>query len=141
MGNINNKYSNILFKLALKAYRKNEVPVSAIIVYKDKIISRSYNQKNLKSIALFHAEIICIYKACKKLKRWNLEGCKMYITLEPCDMCKNAIQEARLDEVYYILSKGTITNRYIKTKYEQMYVSNADKYEEMLKTFFKQMRK
>ena len=136
-----NKYKKILLKLAQKAFSKSEVPVSAIIVYNEKIISKSYNQKNIKRNSLFHAEILCIYKACKKLKRWNLEGCTMYVTLEPCDMCKNAIQEARIDKVYYIATKGIITNRYTKTKYEQMFDDNTLKYSKLLKTFFKGIRK
>lgn len=136
-----NKYKKILLKLAQKAFSKSEVPVSAIIVYNEKIISKSYNQKNIKRNSLFHAEILCIYKACKKLKRWNLEGCTMYVTLEPCDMCKNAIQEARIDKVYYIATKGIITNRYTKTKYEQMFDDDTLKYSKLLKTFFKGIRK
>ena len=138
----NKKYVKFLYKLAKKAYDRKEVPVSAIIVNNDnKIIAKGYNQKNIKCNSLFHAEILCIYKACKKLKRWNLEGCTMYVTLEPCDMCKNAIQEARITKVYYILSKGPITNKYSKTNYEQMFVSDSDDYLLMLKTFFKKIRK
>ena len=135
------KYFTILYNLAKKSFKKNEVPVSAIILNNGRIIARAYNKKNIKQNALFHAEILCIYKACKKLKTWNLNGCEMYVTLEPCDMCKNAIQEARISEVKYFLSKGAITNKYSKTKYEHLFVRNIDEYEMMLKTFFKGMRK
>lgn len=130
-----------LYKLACQAYRKNEVPISALIVYNGKIISQCYNQKNIKNNSLFHAEILCIYKACRKLKRWNLEGCEMYITLEPCLMCRNAIEEARISKVKYILNKGDIYSKYSKTQYEHMFNINDDKYKELLKTFFKQIRK
>ena len=139
--NEHEKYENILYKLAQKAYSRNEVPVSALIVYNNKIITKCYNQKNIKSNSLFHAEIMCIYKACKKLKRWNLEGCTMYVSLEPCDMCKNAIQEARLDKVYYLLNKGSITNKYDKTIYERLFVKSNKDFNCLLKTFFKEIRK
>ena len=136
-----NKYCEILLKLAKKAYFKNEVPISALIVCGGKVISKYYNQKNIKQNALYHAEIMCIHKACKKLKKWNLSDCEMYITLEPCNMCKNAIQEARIKKVYYIVSKGNTYSYYDKTKYEQMYVQNDKTYINLLKTFFKQIRK
>ena len=136
-----NEYFNILMKLAKKALNKNEVPVSALITYNDKIIAKFYNKKNIKGNSLYHAEILCIDKACKKLKRWNLDGCKMYITLEPCDMCKMAIQEARIQEVFYLVSKGNITNKYKKTRYEQMFAFDCDEYRNLLKYFFKNIRK
>lgn len=77
------KYMIEAFKEAKKAYKKKEVPVGAIIVKEDKIISRAYNLRETKKNALAHAEILCINKACKKLKAWRLEGCKMYVTLYP----------------------------------------------------------
>ena len=141
--NMNNetKYINILTKLANKAYKKNEVPVSALIVYNNKIIAKAYNKKNIKNNALYHAEILCIIKATKKLKNWNLDGCSLYVSLEPCDMCKLIIQESRISNVYYILKQGKVNNKYKKTKYEQMYACENLNLNYMLKTFFKKMRK
>lgn len=129
-----------LYKLALKAYKKNEVPVSAIIVKKNRIISKAYNKKNISNNAFFHAEIICLQRAYKKLKSWNLSGCTMYVSLEPCNMCKEVIQNSRIDKVIYILSKGKITNEYKNTKYEQMYVKNVF-FRELIDNFFKKIRK
>jgi len=134
------KYVQILYKMALKAYRKNEMPVSALIVYNNKIIAKAYNKKNIKKNALFHAEILCINKACKKLKRWNLSDCTIYVTLEPCLMCKEAIQESRIGNVFYILNKGKITNKYSKTKYEQLYVCEMKKFINLIDNFFIKLR-
>lgn len=134
------KYVKILLKLAQKAYDRNEIPVSAIIVYKDKIIAKAYNKKNLSNNPLLHAEIICINKACKKMKSWNLNNVELYVTLEPCDMCKQVISEARISKVFYILKKGKISNKYSKTLYEQMYVNNLGDFSTMLKDFFNKIR-
>lgn len=129
-----------LYKLSLKAYERSEVPVSALIVKDNKIISKAYNKKNICNNPLYHAEIICLIKAYKKLKTWNLKDCLMYVTLEPCDMCKELIQESRINKVFYINSKGLITNKYKKTQYEQMFVYENAKYSNLLKKFFKKIR-
>lgn len=131
---------NVLYKLSLKAYKKSEVPVSALIIKGNKIISKAYNKKNICNNSLYHAEIICLMKAFKKLKTWNLKDCIMYVTLEPCDMCKELIQESRINKVFYINSKGLITNKYKKTQYEQMFVCENTKYSNLLKKFFKKIR-
>ena len=110
------KYIKILLKLAKKAYKKNEVPISCILVKENTIISKSYNKKNIKNNPLLHAEIICLQKGYKKLKRWNLNDCVLYVTLEPCDMCRRIIEESRISNVYYVLEKGNVTNKYKKTK-------------------------
>ena len=81
---------------AKKAYKKEEVPIGAIIVKDDKIIARAHNLRENKNSSLAHAEILCIEKACKKLNSWRLDGCVMYVTLEPCSMCTGAIIQARL---------------------------------------------
>lgn len=130
-----------LYRLSLKAYENNEIPVSAIILKDDKIVASSYNKKNISNNVLLHAEIICLQKAYKKLKRWNLNDCVMYVTLEPCNMCKEVIQNSRIDHVYYILSKGSINNDYKKTQYEQMYDMNCEIFENLLKKFFNKIRK
>lgn len=135
------KYEEILYKLALKAKKKNEVPVSALIVCNNNIISKAYNRKNIDKNTLFHAEILCLQKAYKKLKRWNLSDCIMYVSLEPCEMCKMLIEESRINKVFYILEKGICTNRYTKTEYKQMYGHQKDKFSEIMNDFFKKIRK
>lgn len=84
---------------AKKAYALNEVPIGCVIVCDDKIIARGYNRRNTDKSTLAHAELIAIKKATKKLGDWRLEGCTMYITLEPCQMCAGAIVQARIDRV------------------------------------------
>ena len=85
---------------AKKAYKKFEVPIGAVIVKDGKIIARAHNLREKNNLATSHAEILCIEKACKKLKSWRLDGCDMYVTLEPCLMCSGAITQARINKVY-----------------------------------------
>lgn len=86
---------------AKKAYKKKEVPIGAVIVYKNKIISRGYNLRESKNNSLLHAEVIAIKKACKKLKSWRLDECELYVTLEPCPMCSGAIIQSRIKNIFY----------------------------------------
>lgn len=87
-------------KEALKASKKLEVPVGAVIVKDDKIIARAYNIKETKKDTTKHAEIIAIQKASKKLDTWRLTECDMYVTLEPCSMCTGAIINSRIRKLY-----------------------------------------
>lgn len=84
---------------ARKAYALQEVPIGCVIVYEDKIIARGYNRRNTDRNTIAHAEMSAIKKASRKLGDWRLEGCTMYVTLEPCQMCAGAIVQARMDEV------------------------------------------
>lgn len=81
---------------ARKAYALEEVPIGCVIVYEGKIIARGYNRRNTDKNTASHAEINAIRKASKKLGDWRLEGCTIYITLEPCQMCAGAIVQARI---------------------------------------------
>ena len=73
-------------KEAKKAYKKDEVPVGAVIVKNGEIIAKAYNIKETKTDTTCHAEILAIKKASKKLNAWRLQDCEMYVTLEPCPM-------------------------------------------------------
>ena len=86
-------------KQAKKAQQLGEVPIGCVIVYEDKIIGRGYNKRNNKKSTLAHAELIAIDKASKKVLDWRLEGCTMYVTLEPCQMCAGAIVQSRMEKV------------------------------------------
>lgn len=86
-------------KQAKKAAAIGEVPIGCVIIYDNTIIARGYNKRNTKKTTLAHAEIIAIQKASKHLGDWRLEGCTMYVTLEPCQMCSGAIVQSRLDKV------------------------------------------
>lgn len=93
------KYMKEALKQAKKAAKLGEVPIGCVIVCNDTIIARGYNKRNTKKTTLAHAEIIAIDRASKKLGDWRLEGCTMYVTLEPCQMCSGAIVQSRLDKV------------------------------------------
>lgn len=93
------KYMKEALRQAKKAYALEEVPIGCVIVYEDKIIARGYNKRNTKGNTLAHAEIIAINKASRMLGDWRLEGCTMYVTLEPCQMCAGAIVQSRIPRV------------------------------------------
>ena len=93
------KYMKEALKEANKAYKLGEVPIGCVIVYEGKIIGRGYNRRNTDKTTLAHAEISAIKKASKKIGDWRLEGCTLYVTLEPCQMCSGAIIQARIDRV------------------------------------------
>ena len=95
---------------AKKAEQKGEIPIGAIIVRGDKIIAKAYNRREKKQNALYHAEMVAISKACRKLKSWRLDDCDMYVTLEPCAMCMGAITNARIKNVYYGVASTTDLN-------------------------------
>ncbi len=111
------KYINYCLKLAYKNALKSELPISAIIVRNNKIISKAANRKNLDNNVLKHAEIIAIQKASKKLKRWNLNDCIMIVTLRPCKMCEYVIRESRIKKVYYLLEKLEYKKTYKNTDF------------------------
>ena len=91
------KYMKAAIKQAKKAYSIGEVPLGCVIVYDGRIIARGYNRRTTDKNTLAHAEIIAIRKACKKMGDWRLEGCTMYVTLEPCPMCAGALLQSRID--------------------------------------------
>lgn len=93
------RYMREAVKQAKKAYALGEVPIGCVIVYEGKIIGRGYNRRNTDKNTLAHAEITAIRKASKVIGDWRLEGCTMYVTLEPCQMCAGAIVQARLSKV------------------------------------------
>ena len=92
-------YMRAAMREAKKAAAIGEVPIGCVIVYEDRIIARGYNRRNTDKNTLAHAELSAIQKASKKLGDWRLEGCTMYVTLEPCQMCAGALVQARIDKV------------------------------------------
>ena len=96
---IQEKFMREAIRQAKKAEALMEVPIGCVIVCRDKIIARGYNRRNTDKNTLSHAELNAIRKASKKLGDWRLEGCTMYVTLEPCQMCAGALVQSRIDEV------------------------------------------
>lgn len=93
------RYMKEALKQAKKAFQIDEVPIGCVITYQDKIIARGYNKRNTNKNTLAHAELTAINKASKKIGDWRLEGCTLYVTLEPCQMCAGAIVQSRIDKV------------------------------------------
>lgn len=95
------RYMRLAIKQAEKAGLSLDVPVGAVIVKDGNVISAGYNRREQQKNALMHAEIEAIDAACKALGGWRLDGCTLYVTLEPCPMCAGAIINARIERVVY----------------------------------------
>lgn len=127
-----------------------EIPVGAVIVKNNKIISKAFNKREHSQIATHHAEILAIQKACKKLKSWRLDDCDIYVTLEPCPMCAGAILNARIRNLYYALpdaDNGGVSrfNMMSNTLNHTTNCTQDEKFTEpnlkLIKLFFKNKRK
>ena len=88
-------------KEAKKAFAQDEVPVGAVLVYRDKVISRGYNQIELLQDATAHAEMLCLTAGTSHLENWRLTGTTLYCTLEPCCMCAGAMLSSRIDRLVF----------------------------------------
>lgn len=138
------KYIEIAYKQALKAYKKGDTPIGCVIVKDNKIIAKAYNKKEKNNIATHHAEILAINKACKKLKTWHLDDCVLYSTMEPCVMCSGAIIQSRIKKIVYSISNnsfGNIENNeyFKKNKYEIKKIDNKEILE-LVQKFFETLR-
>ena len=144
-------FMDIAINLAKKAYKLKEIPVGALIIKENKIISKAYNTREHSQQAINHAEIIAIKKACKKLKSWRLNECEMYVTLEPCSMCAGALIQSRIRKVYIGTmdektgSCGSVFNLLKDYKFNHNvdieYGVCKEDCEKILKDFFKELRK
>lgn len=136
---------------AKKAYRKQEIPVGAVLVLNDQIIARGYNQTEGKSDPTQHAEIICLQKASKKLKNWRLLQTTLYSTLEPCCMCAGALLQARVARLVWGApdkrcgANGSFVNLFsLKHPFHQITITSGvleQECSEIMIHFFKQRRK
>ncbi len=93
------KYMREALRQAKKAYAIGDVPIGCVIVLDGEIIARGYNRRTHDKDPLAHAEMRAIKKASRRIGDWRLDGCTMYVTLEPCPMCAGAIEQARIDRV------------------------------------------
>ena len=148
--NKNEKYMRLALKEAMIAYQNGDVPVGCVIVKDDKVIAKAHNIRQAKKDTLGHAEVVAIKKACKKLNAWVLEGCTIYVTLEPCLMCAGAILNARIDELVYATEEpkfGSIES-VAKVLDNDKYNHNVkiekgvlkEEASQILKNFFKEIR-
>lgn len=98
---IDEEYMRIALQEAEEAYKNDEVPIGAIIVYNDEIICKAYNRKEENNNSLMHAEMQVLDMAQKFLQSKYLQECTMYVTIEPCAMCAGAMINARLGKLIY----------------------------------------
>ena len=92
------------YREAEAALKEDEVPVGAVIVHEQRVIAAAHNQREQLKDPTAHAEMIAITQAAESLGSWRLEGCTLYVTLEPCLMCAGAIVQARVPEIVYAAS-------------------------------------
>ena len=137
---MNEYYMKIALNEAKKAYKIGEIPVGAIIIYKNKIISKAHNEKEKKHNAIYHAEIIAIKKACKKLKKWRLDDCILYTTMEPCMMCCGSIEQSRIKKIIYGVEneKYGFSSHLLNVEIESKILENECK--NLIQSFFKDKR-
>ena len=144
-------FMNQAFLSAKKALLHDDVPIGAVIVKDGKIIARGENKVQKLKNPTMHAEIVAINKACKKLGVKFLDGCDLYVTLEPCAMCATAISFARIKNIYFAATDekggGITSNAKIYEKDKHLWkpaVHQMDEYAEqsakMLKDFFQECR-
>ncbi len=98
---MNDKFMTRCIELAKKAASLGEVPVGAVVVKDGKVIGEGYNLRETNHSPTAHAEIMAIEAAAKKVGDWRLDGCSLYVTLEPCPMCAGAIINSRIGEVVF----------------------------------------
>lgn len=145
-------YMREAIKEAKKALKKKEVPIGAVLVNEGgDIISRGYNQKEIKNDPSCHAEMIAIRRGVKKLKNWRLDKCTLYVTLEPCLMCLGVMIQARVKRVVFgaydpkagalgsviNLNIPKLFNHYIEVRGGVL----EEECSEIIKSFFKELRK
>ena len=143
-------FMSLALKEAQKAFDRGEVPVGAVIVKDGQVIAKARNERESKQNIVCHAEMLALQKACKKLGTTHLEGCEMYITLEPCPMCSGALVAARLDKVCFGASDlsygcgGSVYNFFDEPKFEGRTAVYSgileEKAKKMLQDFFKIVR-
>ena len=125
-----------LLELMEKAKKENEVPIAAIIVNDNKIIAEAYNKVNSSNNILDHAEILVIKEASNKLSNWRLNNCDLYVSLEPCSMCREIINKSRINKVIYFSKQN---NEVIINKTNYSYIEN-NTISQNLTDFFKEKR-
>lgn len=129
---LNKKYMLAALNQAKIAYQLNEIPVGAAIVKRKKIISLAFNKKEKLKNPLAHAEIIAINLACKKLQNWRLLNCEIFITLQPCLMCTEAIAQARIKKIHYATTITDLKNKFQTEIFQEVCFKNKIQFEQGL---------
>ena len=141
---------NDFMKLAIEEAKKtsSDIPVGAVVVQNGKILAIAHNEREKDNDISSHAEILAIRQAEKVLNNWRLDGCELYVTLEPCPMCGWAILQSRIKSVYfgsYDTNYGAFTSkidlRHISTSKLNVYGGiMEEECDELLTSFFKKIR-
>jgi len=97
----NERWMKVAVDQAEIAAENGDVPIGAVIIYKGQIIGKAYNQREQLNDPTAHAEIIALTQAAEFVGGWRLDGCTIYVTLEPCPMCAGALVLARMDRLVY----------------------------------------
>ena len=136
---------------ARQAELMGEVPIGAVVVKDGQIIGAGHNMREKYQQSIYHAEIMAIMEACDALHSWRLEGCDLYVTLEPCIMCSGAIIHSRIKNVFYAApdpKAGAVNSLYELLDDERLnHQVNVhpgllqDECSQMLKDFFRAIRK
>ena len=143
------EYMQIALQLAREAAEEGEVPVGAVVVRDGEIIGRGRNRREVNKNALAHAELEAIHNACTHLGGWQLVGCTLYVTLEPCPMCAGAIINSRIERVVQGAmnpkagSCGSLVNLFdLPYNHRPEIVSGvcSDECSALLKNFFRSLR-
>lgn len=139
---MNKEILDLLLKEANKAYKEDEIPVGAVITKNNKIMASSHNNKQKKHNVTGHAEINVIVKAAKIEKDWRLDEYSLYITLEPCDMCKEVIKQSRIKNVFYLIDSNFNSENSKKISYQKAQIDNEiiNNYKQLLKNYFDSKR-
>ena len=127
-----------------------EVPIGAVVVFDDEVVASGYNRREVDADPTAHAEMIAVREASRALGRWRLEGCTVYVTLEPCPMCAGALHAARVDRCVYGAvdpKAGALGTLYdiasdvrLNHRYEVVAGVMADESAALLKEFFAGLR-
>ena len=134
------KFFEICIKEAKISYQHGDVPIGAVIVKNNKIIAKAHNTREKKHDITGHAEINVIKKAAKKLGRWNLSDCLLYVTLAPCSMCKEVIKQSRIRKTFFILDKPGYKKEFSNSEFLKSNYLNEQMYAAILSAFFKEKR-
>ena len=144
------KYMDMAIEEAKKAFEEDEVPIGCVIVKNNQILALTHNRKEQMNSATKHAEILAIEEASSKLNNWRLDGCDVYITLEPCPLCASALKQARVSHIFCGLSNSDFRNYEIVLKILESDKNNAsvpiindlavEKVDKIMKDFFRNRR-
>jgi tRNA(adenine34) deaminase len=143
---------NLAYQEALKAFDEGEVPVGAVVVKDGRMLGRGYNRIEKLGDATAHAEIIALGAAANSLAAWRLDGCTLYVTLEPCLMCLGAAMQSRVECIVYACADprlGAIETFFYRQEIERAYkrfpkiVTGvcADQCSELIRSFFADARR